>query len=234
MTTTAPRAGAYALWNTMPGWGIVADLTPPELLNARYLAKLRKLIASGLVVLLLVCAGGFVLAARRHSAAADDLATTQSRTQQLKSEENKYSGITKIQRTVTDVQGKVATLMVGDVDLTKLMTNIETSLPKTMTIAQESIIVSQAEVAGGTAGTTGTGLDTSGHRQIGNVTLSGAGQTLDDLSTFVDRLAALPGVINVLPLSNVTDKSGMQYSVSLGLTDQRLSHRYDVSKNGGR
>ena len=34
----------------------------------------------------------------------------------------------------------------------------------------------------------GNGLDTSGHTQIGNVTISGSGHSLDDLAAYVDKL----------------------------------------------
>ena len=51
MTTMATP---QQIWNTMPGWGIVADLTPPELIATRRLRLLRKLLAAGLSVLLVL------------------------------------------------------------------------------------------------------------------------------------------------------------------------------------
>ena len=51
-------------WNGMPGWGIVADLTPPELIASRHLKVLRKWIVLGLVVLVLACVAGYVSTAR--------------------------------------------------------------------------------------------------------------------------------------------------------------------------
>ena len=49
------------VWNTMPGWGIVADLTPPELIASRRLAVIRKALLSGLIFLtvLLLCGYGY-------------------------------------------------------------------------------------------------------------------------------------------------------------------------------
>ena len=55
----------------MPGWGIVADLTPPELIAARGLRVLRKRIVAALVVIVLLCAGGYVWAAAKDNAADD-------------------------------------------------------------------------------------------------------------------------------------------------------------------
>jgi hypothetical protein len=219
------------LWNTMPGWGIVADLTPPELLNSRRLKLLRKLITAGLVAILVLCVGGYVLAARKQTAASGALADVQMRTTQLQAQGRQYRGITKIQGTVAAVQAQVATLMNGDVDLTKLMAKIRTGLPATMTLEQEAITISVAGVAASKS-KSNPSLDRSGHLQIGNVTLSGTGQTLDDLPAFVDALSVLTGVIDVVPTTNTTDKTGMQFTVTLGLTDQLLSHRFDAPKNG--
>ena len=52
-------------WSSMPGWGIVADLTPPELIASRHLKVLRKWIVLGLVVLVVACVAGYVLAAQK-------------------------------------------------------------------------------------------------------------------------------------------------------------------------
>ena len=51
MTMTSPPV---QLWSAMPGWGIAADLTPPEIINARQLKLLRKLLGGGLVALLVL------------------------------------------------------------------------------------------------------------------------------------------------------------------------------------
>jgi Tfp pilus assembly protein PilN len=229
-TMVAPQK----LWSAMPGWGIYADLTPPELVNSRRLKSLRKVIVVALVALLVLCAGGYVLAARKSSAASNALADVQLRTSQLQGQAHKYSGVTQLQGTVTQVQTQIATLMSGDVDLVKLIGQLRSTLPATMTIKQEAVTISVAGVAGAATSNSGNGLDTSGHPQIGTVTLSGAAKSIDDLSAYTDALKSIPGITNVLPLSNATDSNGVQYSLSLGLTDLLLSHRFDTSKNGGK
>ena len=47
--TAAIATSGQQLWSTMPGWGIVADLTPPELIASRRLRLLRKLLIAGAV-----------------------------------------------------------------------------------------------------------------------------------------------------------------------------------------
>jgi hypothetical protein len=218
----------------MPGWGIVVDLTPPELIASRHLKVLRMMIVAGLVAILALCAGGYVLAARKHSAAASALSDVQARTTELQAEAAKYAGITKIQGTVGQMQGQIAKLMGNDVDVVKLMARIRTDLPESMTISQETATITAAGTANGGTAKPGVGLDASGHLGIGTVTISGAGRSLDDLPMYVDKLAAIPGVVDVVPLSNVADDKGVQYSVSLSLTDELLSHRFDASTNGSK
>ena len=230
-TATRPRA----MWSTMPGWGIIVDLTPPELINSRHLKVLRKWIVSGLIALVAVCAVGYVLAEQKRSSASDALNQVQSQTTQLQAQTRKFVGVTQVQGTVTEVQVQVAKVMRGDVDLVKLMAQIRTALPSTMTIKEEAVTVSLAGAASAKpAAANGSGLDTSGRTRVGNVTISGTARKMDDLSAYVDKLSAITGVVAVVPISNVADAAGVSYSLSLGFTDKLLSHRFDGSRNGGK
>jgi hypothetical protein len=219
-----------ALWTSLPGWGIAADLTPPELINSRQLKTLRRLMAAGLVVLLLLCAGGYYLAAHEKSDAAADLTATQSRTSELEGVGRSYSSVVAIQGSVRQVQAQVAQVMNADVDLVALMVVLESNLPKTMVIQQESISISPAGVVAATGVAAGSSLDTSGLPRIGTITISGTGQALDDLSDYIDRLQTVPGLVDVLPISNTASTTGSetQFSLTIGLTNVLLSHRFDV------
>lgn len=224
MTVTAP---AVQLWNTMPGWGIAADLTPPELIRSRELNTLRKWLGAGLVVLLLVCAGGYVVAARQHSAASATLNGVQAQTRQLQSGERAYASVTQIQGTVGEIRGQLAQLMGSDVDLVKFLRRLRGTLPTQMTISSEAVTISLAGAAVAPAGTATSALST-----IGAVTISGTGRALDNLATYVDNLQAIPGVVDVNPTTNVLSGHVVHYSLSLNLTSAILSHRFDVSRTG--
>lgn len=220
------------LWSGMPGWGIAADLTPPELINSRQLKALRKLLAAGLVALVVACIGGYVVAARQHASASRTLDSVQARTTQLQFDARKYAGVTKIQGTVTGLQAQIATLMSGDVDLVTLIGKLRSNLPARMTISQESVTISVAAVA--SAGAPAGGLDMSGLARIADITIAGTGRTLDDLSTYVDKLKVIPGIVDVVPGSNVLAASGTAYTLSFGLTSKLLSHRFDVTPKASK
>jgi hypothetical protein len=114
------------------------------------------------------------------------------------------------------------------------MAQIRTDLPTTMNINQETVSITVAGTGNAGATTAGVGLDASGHLLIGTVTIAGAAKTLDDLPVYVEKLAVINGVVDVVPLTNVADVKGVQYSVSLSLTDQLLSHRFDASTKGSK
>lgn len=228
MTLTKERP---AVWSSLPGWGIAANLIPQELINARHLKVLRRLMAAGIVALLASCAGGYYLAASDNSSASSDLATVADRTLQLEAEGRNYSDVVAIQGSVRQVQNQIAQLMGGDVDLAALMGELRAALPETMTIDQETITISTAGVAGAASSSATSGLDTSGLPRIGTITISGTGQTLDDLPDYIDRLQGVTGLVDVLPLANTAsgaDTAGTQFSITIGLTNALLTHRFDV------
>ncbi len=211
-------------WGSMPGWDVVADMTPPELVQARWISLLRRRIAAGCLLVLAICAATFGYAAVRHQAARDEATAATDRTTQLTRTVERYSGITVIETTVTDLDRQVATLLKNDVDLPRTVTAINRALPGSMTIQAISLTLTPEGSVEGEGS-----LDRSGHPSVGTVSISGAGRTLDDLPAFVDRLAAIKGVADVLPSSNVVAGRTAQYSVSLTLTDALYTHRFDVT-----
>jgi hypothetical protein len=221
VTTTAPPA---QLWSTMPGWGIAADLTPPELINARAVNLLRKWLGVGLAVLLVACIGGYVVAARQHSAATSALDQVQTQTHDLQSGVGKYAGVSQLQGTTTQVQTQIATLMGSDVDLVTLLGRLHSTLPETMTISSETVTMSLAGAAAVPA--------TGGVTTIGTVVIAGTGKALSNLAAYVDNVVAIPGVADVNPTTNVVSGRIVSFSLSLNLTSAALSHRFDVAKTG--
>jgi hypothetical protein len=232
MTALMERPAGMPQWGSMPGWGIVGDLTPPELIAARKLHTLRRLIVGGLGLVVVLCAVAYAYAMIQHSHANDDLDAASAQTTQLQVEGNKYSGITRIETTIDAVKGQVASVMVGDVDTAALVTKLREALPGTMSIQNMTIAVNSAP--GGTPTTPSTSLDVSGHALIGNVTITGSSQRLSDVSAYVDDLGRIPGVTNIVPTSNQVGNTSSQFNISLAVTDVLLSHTFDATAKGGK
>jgi hypothetical protein len=233
MSTTTQEAGT--LWSAMPGWGISADLMPPEVFEERQMKVLRRRIIFAVAAVALLCALGYVYAALQRHEASNRLADVQAQTSQLQAKQSKYANVTRIQGSVAETKRQISGLMSQDVDLAGLVDQLRIQLPAGMTIGQLAVIVdsikSSTAVSSATSGA--AGLDASGRRHIGTVTVSGTGRTLADVATYLDRLKKLRGVVEPYPLTNKANGQGVQYSLQVVLTDDLLTHRFDADKNGG-
>lgn len=230
MTTMQPRE----LWSTMPGWGIVANLIPPEVLQARRVKAVRKLVAYLLCVLVLIAALGYGYAYYRSQQAAETLAAEQSRTSQLLVQQKRYADVTLLQTSVAGVRTELSQLLASDVDVSALVTSVLRQLPSGATVSQLAVTMQPPEGQQAKVNpASGTGsLDTSGRAHIGLMTVTGQALRVSDVSTLVDRLRALPGFIDPYPTSNTTNDKGTLFTIQFTIDDRLFSHRYDV-KTGG-
>ena len=211
-----------------PGWDIVADMTPPELIQRRRLGVLRRRIVLGLVLVVLLCAAGYLFALQQRSAADEEAATESDQTAALNRSVATYSGITRIELTVSTLDGQVATMMQDDVDVAGTIAELRAQLPGSMSIQNISVTLAAASTDGSAT------LDAAGRPTIGTVTVSGAGRSLDDLPAYVEALASVRGIVNVLPTSNQVTKGLAQFSVTMDLNDLLYTHRYDLGKPGAQ
>ena len=220
MTTLIAEPGADNLWASMPGWGIVADLTPPELVAARSLRVLRKQLAAALVLVVLLCAAGYVWAAQRTSAADDQLATSQATTAQLNAQNSKYSNVVALQSATDSVTNQVATLMSGDVDVATLVQHVAAAAPAGTSFTSISITFSTGQAAAAGAATTDA--------TIGTLTMSGTSNRMVDVASYVTTLQGVTGVIDVVPSSNsATNAHGRAtWAITGELTDKLYTHRF--------
>ncbi|MCW2538672.1 MAG: hypothetical protein JWN95_397 [Frankiales bacterium] len=219
-----------AAWGTMPGWGIVANLLPPEVTFARRVKVLRRLVVAALALVCVLAVAAYLLAMVGNHSAAAAVAKEQSRTAGLEREQKQYSGVLAIQGSVKSVQGQIQSLMASDVDLPTLIASVRSAAPASMTINQISIALSKTASSTGGGTTAGaSALDASGALQIGSVTLSGNAAHLTDVSTYVDKLAQIDGVIQPYPTSNRADDAGKgaAWNISFALSSALLSHRFD-------
>ncbi len=224
MTTMQPRE----LWSTMPGWGIVANLIPPEVLQARRVRAIRKLVAFALCLLVLLAGAGYGFAFYRSHQAETSLAAEQSRTSQLMAQQRQYADVTRIEGSVATIRGQLAGLLGTDVDVPALLSSILRQLPAGATVSQLAVTMDTHTTQLPNAAA-GASLDTSGHPHIGAITLSGQATRVSDVSILVDRLAAVPGLVDPYPTSNTANEKGTQFTIQFSINDTLLSHRYNTA-----
>jgi hypothetical protein len=229
MTITMERAG---LWETRPGWGIAVDLTPIEVVNTRKVRSLKKMIVALLGLVLVLCFGATAKTILDKVDAQDSYDAAQASTATLQSQATQYEDVTAMQTTIAQLGAQVSTLMANDVDFVNLMARIRTALPPGVTIDNESVALAlQPAAAAADAATdpaaTAAADPAAPGAIIGTVTLSGSGTAIKDLSAFVANLIRLKGVVDVVPTSTTKTESGMDYSLSLNVTDTNYTHRFD-------
>jgi Tfp pilus assembly protein PilN len=210
----------------MPGWGIVADLTPPELSAARRLKALQRLIGVGLAVVVALCAGGYFWAKLQHGSAVDALDAANERTTALTVDQAKYAHVTQAQTLTRSIDGQVGVLMVDDVNVPVLLAKLRAALPGTMSLTSVNLTLTP----GPAATSPGTSLDTSGRPTVGTVTMTGSAEHMADVADYVSALSAVRGIVNVVPPSNNAGTGGgAQWTLTLQLTDKLYTHRYDAT-----
>ncbi|HZC74072.1 MAG TPA: hypothetical protein VE442_25525 [Jatrophihabitans sp.] len=235
---TAITSPPKTLWATMPGWGIAANLLPPEIITARRVRVLRKTVAIVLAAVVLLCASGYVYARWQSHTASTALRSEQARTAELQQQEGKYNDVVQMERSVAGVQAQIASLLGNDVDVPRLITAMLRQLPAGATVSQLDVTFASgtSSTSGSTSTSDGSVLDTSGLPHIGTVTLTGQARNIGDVARFATSVAGLRGVVEAYPTSQQSSADGVQFNIALTLTDQVLSHRYSVtgiSTSGG-
>jgi hypothetical protein len=218
-------------WATRPGWGIAVDLTPGEVVQARHVKVHKRLIGLALLVLLALVVGVVLVVQDAKSTAQGSYDNAQLRTTQLTAETQQFTVLTTMQRVIDQTTAQTATLMGQDVDFVNLMARIRAALPPELELGTATVIMSppvQAPVAA--EGTTPTPVPVpTGPQIIGSVTLSGTGGKIRQVSPFVSVLNHLRGVVDVIPTSIGKTDDGIQFTLTLNITDELYTHRYDTA-----
>ena len=228
------------LWRTMPGWGITANLLPPEIVAARRARVLRKVVIFVLAGVLVLGAAGYFLAYKQKQDASSELTAAQDRTAELHLQQQKYDEVVQIGDEVAEVRSKIGTLFGTDVNFPKLLNELVAKAPRGGQITQLAVALQGGPTVSGQSTTSSqppVALDPSGQMPAGSVTITGTAGSMSDVAAYVNALAGVPGVIYVYPTSQQTDDTGvLTYALALTLTDQVYSHKYDelnVPATGG-
>lgn len=218
-------------WTTPAGWGIYADLTPPELLNARRLRRVRRALLLTLTAAVVAVLVVFGYAVMRNHRAADDLAQQGTQTTRLVAAQGRYSQVVGVQGAAAAVRNQLSQLMTSDIEFSALLTSLRTAQPDAVSVNQLSISVSAAGAAAAASST--DPLATSDTVPIGGITIGGTVRSLPDLGTFVSRLRSVRGVVDVLPATLTSSGGAFTFSISMSVDAAALSHKYvPVSVSG--
>lgn len=204
-----------------PGWAYAADLTPPELIAGYRLHRLRERLVLALCLAGLAVALGFAYGFWRAHQADGAVQQASARNEALQQQRQQYLPVTELQGTLDQVHAELATLLTGDVDVASLLAHVRAATPSGVSIQSATVTVGDATTSPASAAVAPTVANT-----VGTVQLLCAGVTIDDASRFMDALATVPGIADVLPVSNQAQASGTAFSLTFVLTGALLTHRY--------
>jgi hypothetical protein len=221
-------------WSSMPGWGISADLVPPEILTARRAKAVRRLVVMALAGVLALCAAASVLAFRHTAGASSALQAEQAHSASLRGEQDRYAEVIRVQGTLGSVRSELATLLADDVDFSALATQVEGARPPSVRLSQVTAVLAIAAAPGASGATSGLGsLDSSGRQHLGSLTITGTAGSMTDIAGYTDRLARIRGAAAANPISQQRTAGGVQFTIQLSLTDLVLTGHYAVAHSGG-
>lgn len=223
-------------WQGHPGWGIAVDLTPREILVSRQLRVHQRLIGLGLVLVLLACAGVSLLVLAERSTAQRDYDRELARTSQLAAEAEQYAVITTMQSVTAQVRATLTTVLAQDLDFVNLMAFVSAARPPGLSVTSEAVLLSppvvvpEAVPAAPDAAAdpaAPAAPPTAAPVIIGSVTISGTGPDISLINPFVTRLNRIRGVVDVVPTSVTQSETGMDYTITLNVTDELYTGRFD-------
>lgn len=234
VTTQLPRTA----WQAHPGWGIAVDLTPREVLASRQLRVHQRLIGLALVLVLLACAGVSLLVVAERSAAQRDYDRELARTSVLTAEAEQYAAITTMASVTAGVEDTLRTLLVRDVSFANLMAFVSAARPLGLSVSNEAVLLSPPVVAppaaDPAAGSTPAAptAPAAAPVVIGSVSIAGSGPDIGAINPFVTRLDRIKGIVDVVPTSVTLTDTGMDYTITLSITDELYTRRF--SPEGAR
>lgn len=214
-------------WTTPAGWGIYADLTPPELLNGRKLHHIQRLLLIGVVLAALIVVGAFGYSMRLSQQAAADLAEQNARNAQITTAQARYSAVTGVQATAAQFRNQLHSLMTTDVEFSRLLAGIRAAQPKTVATNALEVMVNSAGAVAAAGTTTSSGsLATSGVTPIGTITIGGTVDQLRSLQLYIAGLQAIPGVVDVLPGTLTSSGGAYTFTLAMSIDARALTNRY--------
>ncbi len=200
------------------------NLLPAEIVQARRLASLKRVLAGGVVAVALLCVGGTLWAQAGASAAQDDLDAVQARAGTLRAEQARYAAVPKLLNLIQSAGAARERAMSQDVLWYGLLSDLSVTTPAGVTL--NGLQVSLDKPAAATDPLVPTG--------IGTVTFTGTAQRFPDVAAWLDAVGRMRGLDgSTLHSATREDPTGgktsaaVNFTTTITVTSKALTHRYD-------
>jgi hypothetical protein len=213
-------------WQHQPGWGIKAELMPPEVLADRRTKIVRRIVILALAVLLVLCGLGYSASVYAGHSANDALKAQDRRQSDLQATHNSFDKVIAVQSSIAQLKTQIASLLGSDAKVESVLQSVVSAAPKGLLFNQITLNINSVAASSNAVG--GAALDTGTVRHIGTLTITATARALPDVATYLDSLAAVPGFIKPFPGPVTVTGTNTQFSVQFDLGDSLLTHNYDA------
>jgi Tfp pilus assembly protein PilN len=229
MTTFAEAPAAprrtQAATSSRVDWAPVpkVNLLPPEILQTRRLAGLKRTLAGAVVAVVLLCGGAIVWAQAGASAAQDDLDAAQARGAALRAEQARYASVPKLLNVIQAAGAARERAMSQDVLWYGFLSDLSVVTPKGVTL--NGLQASMDKTAPTNNPLVPTGL--------GTVTFTGTAEHVPDVAAWLDAVAHIRGLdgstLQSVTRENTSGGTGgtLNFTTTVNVTGKALTHRYD-------
>lgn len=205
-----------------------ARLLPDEVIAARRAYRVRRRVVVSLAGLLVLLAAWDGVARFQTSHAKSNLANALLRTDQLKNDERQYQPLLAAQQQSALITTQLSRLMTGDLQWKDMLATLRRNSGARVQITGVNGVITVG-VAGALEPAANAGLDVlngSGEEQVGTLSITGTATEKNDVATYVDSLAQVPGLAAPY-LASLSGANGrINFAVSVIITSRALGGRY--------
>jgi hypothetical protein len=227
-TPSPASTSAPVDWATVPR----VNLLPPEILQSRRTAGVKRVLVIAVGATLAVCAAGVLWAQTTVSSAQEDLDAAQARGAQLRAQQAKYAQVPTVLGLIDGIAGAREKSMSRDVLWYGLMSDLAMTTPKGVKLDSMTVSFDQANPGG-----TPDPLTPAG---IGHVDFTGKATRFPDVAAWLEAAATLHGLdgstLQTATRGDSTSGSSsgtgsttgpVTFTSTIQVTSTALSHRYD-------
>jgi Tfp pilus assembly protein PilN len=219
-----PAPERWALQHTVAH----VNLLPPEILVARRLERVQRLLAAGLAALLLVLGGAWWLSRESAADARADVAAQQAVNASLVADQAQYSEAPQLVAQLDRLESARATSMVSDVLWDRYLEAIGREYPEGVWLTDLAVTT---DVAAQDTGAPAAATDPLAKPAVATISFTGRGGDYDDVAAWLDAMTDIDGFSDArYSLATRIDESGQpltEFSSTVGVTADAFSHRFD-------
>lgn len=206
------------------------NLLPPEVVEARTLQRIRRVLTVCGAVLLVLLVGGTVWRVLGLRSAQDQVSSLKSQLVFInKTEIPKYDKVVALQNKVKTLQGQLEPLVAGEVDWLVVLNQFGQYLPSSAVLASLNLTASNTPTAGASkAGKGSSSSKASTSTAIGTGSSTVDVPNLTSFSQFGNSMATSPALTLGPPTGTLTNGSTITFDTNFSINSNAGTHRMSL------